>query len=201
MWEEVMKRNLGSMALTTLMLSAALAAALGLAGCGPSSGGISEASTGSAGALTNEDREAQHAAIAELQRHWVKGPDGWTSAIVSGGQYPDHFLRQYRELAVQEIEPRDLTESDKLNGFEWVGQIRFKPTSCREGGGQDGMILDGMSEAVVSKHAGHWSQWVSFTPQPLRFEKIKGRWQFHWDGTYLRGSLPGPQDFASAGVR
>jgi hypothetical protein len=69
------------MALTTLALATALLAS----GCGRSSSGISEASTGSAGVLTSEDREAQSVAIAELQRHWLRGPDGWTSAIVSRG--------------------------------------------------------------------------------------------------------------------
>jgi hypothetical protein len=54
---------------------------------------------------------------------------------------------------------------------------------------------------VVEKHSGAWSQWVDFTPGPLRFAREKGRWQFNWDATYLRGTLPGPQDFANAGVR
>jgi hypothetical protein len=58
-----------------------------------------------------------------------------------------------------------------------------------------------MSNQVVNKQSGRWSQWVDFTPGPLSFEKEKGRWQFHWETTYLRGTLPGPQDFASAGVR
>jgi hypothetical protein len=140
--------------------------------------------------------------MAELQRHWAKGADGWTTAIISGSPYaPDHFLRQCRALAVQEIKPQDLGEADKLNGFEWVGQAVFKPTTCREGGGQPGMVLDGMSNVVVNKQSGRWSQWVDFTPGPLRLEKEKGRWQFHWDATYLRGTLPGPQDFANAGVQ
>jgi hypothetical protein len=63
------------------------------------------------------------------------------------------------------------------------------------------MVLDGMGSSGPSKQQGKWSEWVDFTPGPLRFQKAKGEWQFKWDGSYLRGTLPGPQDFANAGVR
>ena len=183
----------------TSLAALALAMLLGPAGCGNAS---SDSSTKEEiPGLTSADREAQHAAMAELQHHWLKGSDGWTTAIVSGSPYaPDHFLRQCRALTIKEMEPQDLSESDKLNGFEWTGSANFQPTSCREAGGQTTMVLDGMSNVVVSKHGGQWSQWVDFTPGPLRFAREKGRWQFTWDATYLRGSLPGPQDFANAGV-
>jgi hypothetical protein len=179
----------------------ALAIIFVASGCGHSSSDASEGPDDATG-LSAADREAQRAVMAELQRHWAKGAEGWTTAIISGSPYaPDHFLRQCRALAVQEIKPQDLGEADKLNGFEWVGQAVFKPTTCREGGGQPGLVLDGMSNVVVNKQSGRWSQWVDFTPGPLRLEKEKGRWQFHWDATYLRGTLPGPQDFANAGVQ
>jgi hypothetical protein len=177
----------------------ALAVLLGPSGCGHTS---SDGGTDEIPGLTGADREAQSAAMAELQRHWLKGPDGWTTAVVSGSPYaPDHFLRQCRALTIIEMEPQDLSESDKLNGFEWVGRANFKPTSCREAGGQTTMVLDGMSNVVVSKYSGQWSPWVDFTPGPLRFAREKGRWQFNWDSTYLRGTLPEPQDFANAGAR
>jgi hypothetical protein len=173
-----------------LTLALAMAMVLGPIGCGHSSSD-SAADEGIPG-LTGADREAQSAAMAELQRHWRKGSDGWTTAIVSGSPYaPDHFLRQCRALKIKAMVPQDLSQSDKLNGFEWVGRAEFEPTSCREGGGQAGMVLDGMSNVVVSKHSGQWSQWVDFTPGPLRFAREKGRWQFNWDATYLRGTLPG----------
>ncbi|MFZ3214727.1 MAG: hypothetical protein WA192_01590 [Candidatus Acidiferrales bacterium] len=183
----------------TPFLAAALAIALGSIGCGHSaSEGEEEPNAGLSGA----DQEAQTAALAELHKHFLKGPDGWTTQVVSGSPYAsDRFLRQYRELIVEEVKPQDLTESDKLNGFEWVGRVTFRSTSCREAGGQGGMVLDGMSNAVVSRRPGQWSQWVTFTPGPLPLQKIKGRWQFQWDATWLRGALPGPQDFAAAGVR
>ena len=183
-----------------LTLALAMAMVLGPIGCGHSSSD-SAADEGIPG-LTGADREAQSAVMAELQRHWRKGSDGWTTAIVSGSPYaPDHFLRQCRALTIKAMVPQDLSQSDKLNGFEWVGRAEFEPTSCREGGGQAGMVLDGMSNVVVSKHSGQWSQWVDFTPGPLRFAREKGRWQFNWDATYLRGTLPGAQDFANAGVQ
>jgi hypothetical protein len=183
----------------TLLAVLGLAMVLGPIGCGHA--GSSSPADDDVPGLTKADREAQAAAMTELQRHWLKGSDGWTTAVVSGSPYaPDHFLRQCRALTIKEMEPQDLSESDKLNGFEWVGRANFQPTSCREAGGQNTMILDGMSNVVVEKHSGAWSQWVDFTPGPLRFAREKGRWQFHWDATYLRGSLPGAQDFANAGV-
>jgi hypothetical protein len=187
-------------AASVIPLTLALAMLLGPIGCGHSSSD-SSADEGIPG-LTSADREAQSAAMAELQRHWRKGPDSWTTAVVCGSPYaPDHFLRQCRALTIKAMVPQDLSESDKLNGFEWVGRAEFQSTSCREGGGQPGMVLDGMSNVVVNKQSGRWSQWVDFTPGPLRFAREKGRWQFEWDATYLRGTLPEPQDFANAGVQ
>lgn len=121
----------------SLALPLALAMLLGPIGCGHSSSD-SSADEGIPG-LTSADREAQSAAMAELQRHWRKGSDGWTTAIVSGSPYaPDHFLRQCRALTIKAMVPQNLSESDKLNGFEWVGRAEFESTSCREGGGQPG---------------------------------------------------------------
>jgi hypothetical protein len=188
-----MKTRVGVIASGVLVLSGML----GAAGCGHSSSADAEIP-----GLTGADRQAESAAMAELQKHWVKGADGWTTYVVSGSPYaPDRFLRQCRVLAIKEMEPQDLTESDKLNRFEWVGRANLKPTSCREAGGLGGMVLDGMSNTVVSRQRGRWSQWVDFTPGPMRLAKQKGVWQFEWDGSYLRGTLPGPQDFASAGVQ
>jgi hypothetical protein len=149
----------------TPIVALALAMSFGPTGCGHSSSGNSMGSSESVPGFTKEDREGEKAGIAELQRHWLNGPDAWTTAIVSGTPYaPDHFLRQCRALTVDEVKPEDLSESDKLNGFEWTGQLTFKPTSCREGGGQEGLAFNGMSNVVVNKHPGRWSQWVDFTP-------------------------------------
>ena len=177
----------------------ALTTILGPIGCGHSNPDGAAESTSD---LSSADREAQNAALAELHRHWLKGPDGWTTEVVNGSAYaPDRFLRQYRELNVDEVRSQDLTESDKLNGYEWVGRVTFKTTACREAGGQGGMVVDGLSNATAVRRPGQWSQWVAFTPGPLPLQKIKGHWQFQWDATWLRGNLPGPQDFASAHVQ
>ncbi len=113
---------------TASFIALALAMILGPISCGHSSSDDADVSS-SSGTLTSLDKEAQRAAMAELQRHWLKGSDGWTTAIVSGSPYaPDHFLRQCRVLAIQELKPQDLSESDKLNGFEWVGQAAMKRT-------------------------------------------------------------------------
>jgi len=182
----------------------ALAVALRLAGCGGSSSDSAEGSGGS-GSLSAADRQAEAAALAELQRHWLKGGDGWTAAEVGGSPYaPDHFLRQYRELVITGVEPQELGESDKLNGFEWAGTVTFKKTVLREAGGQQTYVMEGLGsgqQAYVEKQPGRWSQWIDMQPGPLRLQKNKGAWQFQWDGSYLRGTLPGPQDFATAGVR
>jgi len=159
---------------TTPFVTLALAMVLGLTGCGKSSSGGSDESSESSAHLTSADRDAQKAALAELQRHWLKRSDGWTTAVISGSAYaPERFLRQCRALTVQELQPGQLSEADKLNGIEWEGQATFKPTSCREAGGDGGMVLDGMGSFGPTRQHGQWSPWVDFTPGPLGFQKTK----------------------------
>ncbi len=185
-----------------LYVSTAVLVSIAVAGCSNSSADGPGGAGGNSASLSSADRQAQSVALAELQKHWLKGADGWTTAVTSGSAYaPDHFLRQCRALAVQALEPQELSESDKLNGFVWAGQMTFKPTSCREAGGDPGLVLDGMGSVNANKQRGQWSQWVDFTPGPMRFQQNKAGWQFQWDGSYLRGTLPTAQDFANAGVR
>jgi hypothetical protein len=189
---------------TTPFVALALAMVLGStgSGCGNSSSDGSGDSGGSSAGHSRADREAQSAALAELQRHWLKTPEGWTAAEVTGSAYaPEHFIRQYRALTMDEVHPAELSEGDKLNGIEWEGEVTFKRTVCREAGGDGGMVLDGTGSFGPNRQRSRWTEWVDFTPGPMRFHKIKGRWEFKWDGSYLRGTLPGPQDYANAGVR
>jgi hypothetical protein len=187
--------------ITTPFIAFVFAAAIGITGCGCSSSAGTDGASSSSSNLSIVDREAETAGLTELQKHWLKGPDGWTTVVVTGSAYaPDRFLRQCRAFNVDEVRSVDLSEGDKLNGLEWDGQITLKPTACREAGGQSGMVLDGMGSFGPLKQPGQWSQWVDFTPGPVRLQKTKAGWQFKWDGTYLRGTLPGPQDFAAAGV-
>ena len=169
---------------------------------GSSSSSSSSSSGGLLGSLTGGNGGPQGAAMAELQKHWIKRPDGWTTAVVSGSAYaPEHYLRQCKDLAIQQLQPSPVSEADKLNGIEWEGQATFKATVCREAGGDGGMVLDGMGSFGPTRRVGQWSQWVDFTPGPLPFQETKAGWEFRYDGSYLRGTLPGPQDFASAGVQ
>jgi hypothetical protein len=192
--------NRTGMALLTqkfLSIAASLIISFGLIACNHSASISSSASDTD---LTPQDAEARKALLAEIQKHWQHGADGWTASVTNGR---DRFLRQYRDLAIDSLDPRDLSESDKLNGFEWVGKVTFKKTACREAGGQHTFVLGGMADgqqAYVEKQPGRWTQWVTFTPGPLSFQKEKGRWTFSYDATYLRGQLPAPGDFAAAGV-
>lgn len=102
----------------TSFVALVLAMVLGLTGCGNSSSNSSADSGSSSAGHSRADREAQSAALAELQRHWLKTPDGWTAAEVTGSAYaPEYFIRQYRALTVDEVHPAELSEADKLNGI------------------------------------------------------------------------------------
>lgn len=151
--------------------------------------------------VTGLAAEAKGAALAEVSRHCSKGPDGWTSAVVSGSPYaPEHFLRQFRSVAVAGVEAFPLAESDRLNGFEWVGEVTFEKTPSREAG-ESGIILDGVVGVNVSRRPGRWSQWVDYSPSAMRVQKLKGKWQVNQDNTFCRGTPPGPADFTRAGLR
>src|SRR5438045_946778 len=88
---------------------AVLAWALAVNGCGKSDSGAdagkstasSEKSGGgdAAAAVSGVERQALDTAMAEVQKHWTKGPDGWTTARDSGTSFaPIPFLRQIREF-------------------------------------------------------------------------------------------------------
>jgi hypothetical protein len=186
-------------------VTVALAISLGALGCGKSgSSGSGEAETSAApaaGQASGMEREAQDAALAEIGRHWVKGADGWTSAITSGSPYaPDHFLRQFRQITVEGVQPAELSDSDRMNGFEWAGEVSFKRAPCREAG-DPGIAFDGTADIQVNRQRGQWTQWVDYQPWAIKAQKVSGKWQIDPDTTLLRGQLPTPQDYASAGAR
>jgi hypothetical protein len=174
------------------------AVVFGLSGCGKSDSG----GTGGANAQTSGmERAAQDAALAEVKKHWIKGSEGWITARTTGTSFaPIRFLRQFRELTVENVRSDDLSESDKMNGLEWAGEVRFKQAPCREAGDQ-GIVLDGVMGANVNRQRGRWSQWIDFEPEPLPIQKVKGNWQANPDTWLLRGTLPGAEDFANAGVK
>jgi hypothetical protein len=173
-------------------------------GCSKSDSGSSSGSDSAGGSKASAiENEAQAAALAEIQKHWAKGSDGWTTARDTGSSFaPIKFLRQMRDIAPQSVESSDLGESDKLNGIEWAGQVNFKSSPCREAG-DDGFLLEGMSNlgVSVSRHRGRWTQWADYQPEAIRLHKTKGKWEIQQDTWLLRGSIPQPADYANAGVK
>jgi hypothetical protein len=162
-----------------------------------SADGAASAATGATGV----ELEAQNAALAEIQKHYVKAADGMITARMSGSAYaPDYFLREVRDITVDEVHANDQTESDKLNGVEWSGEVSFKKLPCREAG-DSGMVLDGLGDASPSRQHGQWSQWVQYLPEPIQLQKIKGQWKVVQDTWFLRGTIPTAQDFQHAGMK
>lgn len=158
-------------------------------------------SGGAAAQASGMEREAQDAALVEVKKHWSKGTEGWITARNTGSSFaPIEFLRQVREITVEGVREYDLSESDRLNGFEWAGEVSFKQTPCREAG-EPGVLLDGLVGVNTFRQRGRWTQWVEFQPESVHVQKVKGQWQIHQDTWLLRGRVPGAQDFAKAGVK
>jgi hypothetical protein len=183
---------------TALVLCMAVMLGVRLGGCSKSSGSSDAASDEK---LSPIEQEAQNAALTAISRHWVKGPDGLTTARVEGSPYaPEHFLRQIHDLKVDQVVEQDLVQADKLNGFEWAGRVEFKKMSCREAG-DPGMLMDGMGDVTVDRVRGRWTQWGGIQPDAIRVSKQRGQWHVQSDTWLLRGTIPTPQDYANAGVK
>ena len=181
-----------------IAVAVSVAMVLGSPGCSKSD---STDSGGAAAQTSGMEREARDAALAEVMKHWIKGPEGWVTARNTGSSFASiEFLRQVREITVEGVREYDLSESDRLNGFEWAGEVSFKLTPCREVG-EPGLMLDGLVGLNMFRQRGRWSQWVEFQPESVHVQKVKGKWQVHQDTWLLRGKVPGAQDFAKAGVQ
>ena len=164
-------------------------------------GGGGSGSGGGGAQVSGLDREARDAAVAEVQKHFTKGPDGWTTAIVSGVSVaPDRYLRQFRDLSVESVQPAELGESDKINGFQWAGEVTFKQAPMREAGDQ-GLLVDGLISLSAQRRRGAWSQWYDFQPPAVKVQKVNGKWQVNLDTLLLRGKPPMPADYSNAGVK
>ena len=174
--------------------------ALTLAACDKSSSSSSSGGSGD-GAVTGPQREARDAVMAEIQKRWAKGADGWTTAVNEGSNFaPIEFLRQCKEIAIEEVEAFELSDSDKLNGFEWAGNVKFKKAPYREAGEQ-GVMLAGMGPMMIMRRRGAWTQWVDFQPISARVQKQKGKWIVEQDTFMMRGRVPTAADYAKAGVK
>jgi hypothetical protein len=178
--------------------AAAVILGLGLlvSGCEGRAAGAS----GGARKFSGVEREAADAALAEVGKHCVKGPEGWTTAAWEGTSFaPIEFVRQFKVVAVDEVESYPLSSSDKLNGFEWAGEVKFQKTPVREAGEQ-GYVMDGVNTSVV-RQRGRWSQWIDYQPFAIKVQKVKGHWQVDPDATLLRGRIPTAAEYAKAGVK
>jgi len=175
---------------------------IAFSGCGKSDSSNS-AATGGAGAspqVSGVDLDAQNAAMAQINKFWVKHSDGYITARSTGSPAaPENYLREIRDLIVTGVQPDTLSDSDKMNGIEWSGQVSFKSTPVREAG-DPGIVLEGLGNNNYSRQHGQWSQWDDYQPDPIRLQKTKGQWQVVGDTWLLRGTLPTAQDFSNAGI-
>ena len=96
--------------------------------------------------------------------------------------------------------PSDLSESDKLNGLQWAGQVDFKKNPSRESGEAGSIMADWGINVVRAK--GHWSQWVDLSPEFIKVQKVNGKWQVPKQETMLlNGTRPTPADYQMAGIK
>lgn len=187
------RQGVGSLVFVSFVFASGLA----FAGCG----GSEAPGAGAGPQVSGLEKDARDTAITEIQKRWKKDGDGWTTARVSGSPYaPDRFLRQVREITVEGVRSYDLSDSDRLNGFEWAGEVTFKKGPAREAG-DPGVAFDGMADITLNRRRGAWTQWVDFQPEAIRVQKVKGQWQTNDDTWLLRGKMPTPADYANAGVK
>lgn len=152
--------------------------------------------------VSGVEKEAKDVVMAEIAKHCRKGPDGiWITLMTSGSSWaPEHFYRQFRDIAVDEVETAELSDADRMNGFEWAGAVTFKPTIAREIGDAGTSYISGTQ--MIERQRGQWTQWIDFRPQAVPVQKFKGKWQVKtpmgmFEGhALLTGTLPPETIFA-----
>ena len=139
-----------------------------------------------AGSISGQgDGEAVAFLRQELEKRWLKTPDGWLSeypakTYIATGQRagPESFYRQIKELKF-DVEPDDLTESDKLNGIQFRGECRFSHAPKR---------IYGDPNAFGPLR---WSDWTP-SNESVRVQKRNGQWSASDGLGYLMsGTKPG----------
>jgi hypothetical protein len=157
--------------------------------------------------VSGVEREATDVVLAEIGKHCLKGPDGsWITLMTAGSSWaPEHFYRQFRDITVDAVEATELSDADHMNGFEWAGEITFKPTIAREIGDPGLSHLSNMQ--MIERQQGHWTQWIDFQPQGVPVQKFKGQWQvkpsmgmFEGD-PLLSGALPPATVFSTVNTK
>jgi hypothetical protein len=164
---------------------------------GRNSGG--RAAAGGTGAVAANpsglEAAARDAAQAEIAKHWSKGPDGWTTVLHEGEGTlfaPQRFLRQFREMTVESVEPIEVSAADRLNGFDWMGIVSIRTSTCREAGdpGQAFFSLGMLYRTGIDRPRGRWTQWVDVHPQPLDASRVNGLWKVQAGRLNLRTGEP-----------
>jgi hypothetical protein len=117
-----------------------------------------------------------------------------------------HFLRQYREITPVGVDADEVGAADRLNGFEWAGEVSFKESPAREAG-DSGLAFThdllplAVGVFVYRAKGGGWAQWVDLQPRSVRIVKLHGVWKVRKGSSLLSGQPPTPEDFQRAGVR
>ena len=143
----------------------AIAAVVLVAASGGCGGGKSDSASAEGGGMSGVEKEAGDAVMAEVGKHWVKAGDGWVAAFNSGNQFAPNFVRQLKTIEVVAADPRNLEESDKLNGVQWAGRVIFVKTPAREAGEQGPVMSD--FGGGVTRGKGRWSMTTnSANPAP-----------------------------------
>jgi len=203
-----------ALARVTIVLAMALAS-IGcdtLSGAAQNSSGTgASAGTGTAAAkLSKVEAEARDAALADVAKHFLKGFFFYNTATtekISPFGTAERFLRQFRELTVQSVEPETVSAADRLNGFEWVGEVSLRIGPGREAGDPgkalSPLMMSGMMGMMgIDRPRGRWTQWVDIPPQSLRVWKLRGLWKVEQQASMLLvGRLPTLEDFQRAGVK
>lgn len=153
-----------------------------------SSGGSSGTSAAGGISGTGDDPAAVAAARDEIAKHWVSTPDGWISEFpshvyIATGKRSDaeSYYRQIKDLKF-ELESRDLSDSDKLNGVQYRGYCTILSAPIR-------LYNDPNSFGGKT-----WSPWKQSDVATSAFyvEKVKGQWKFSGDSFAISGTPPTP---------
>lgn len=137
------------------------------------------------GAQNANDRRATDFVQSELDAHWAKVADGWTTKFqrknavgdVLPGE-PDLLYRQFKELSFT-LEPRAVTDDEKLAGTDYIANVEFEKTQERSYRKVD--MEDGPKG---------WSSWRDASISPLiTVERRHGKWMLNADDL-LKGVRP-----------
>lgn len=132
------------------------------------------------------DAEAVTAVRNELLQRWVQTSDGWISefpsqvSLMTGKRAgPESYYRELKSLDF-EVQPRDVSDADKLNGLTYRGYVEMKSSPMR---------LFNDPNSFTPKQ---WSPWKQSEPAVSSFgvRKVKGQWAVYGDGYPIMGAKP-----------